>query len=1155
MLNEPDDRFCGSCGSPLGATEGVGGTADATAGEPTAAAAPVAERRLVSVLFADLVGFTGLSDQRDPEQVRDLLGRYFETSRERIERYGGTVEKFIGDAVMAVWGTPVAHEDDAERAVRAALELIDAVAALGPEVDDGAPPLRVRAAVVTGEAAVTLGAVGQGMVAGDLVNTASRLQGAAAPGQVLVGEGTERAASSAIVFEPVPDQALRGKALPVPAWQAVRVVAGRRGVGRSAQMEPPFVGRDDEFRLLKDLLHATAREHRARLISVTGVAGIGKSRLAWELEKYIDGVVETIYWHQGRSPAYGEGVTFWALGEMVRQRARIAESDGPDESRGKLRATLEDYVDDGEERAWMEGRLAALLGLEPTPPGERDELFAAWRRLFERISERGPVALVFEELQWADEGLLDFIEALLEWSRTRPIYVLTLARPELLDRRPSWGAGQRSFTSIHLEPLDAEAMELLLVGLVPGIPPGLIRLVAERAEGVPLFAVELVRMLLDQGRIVQRDGRYHLAGEVTADDLATLPDSLHALIGARLDGLDASERSLLQRAAVLGQSFTVDALAHLADRPPERVDAALRALTRKELLTLDSDPRSPERGQYLFVQSLIREVAYGRLSRRDRAAQHQLAAHYFENLGDPELAGVVASHYMQAHQAAGGTGEAGQLAEHAVRALGAAADRAVALHNHRQAFAFLNDAISFLGDDARRLEHMERAADAAFAGDMRADALRLYKDLVEWHRLNGNRADQTRAMRRYGTLEIWSAEGPTAAVRYLEAARDELASSVDERDLATLEADLARACLMAGDFHRADETIDRALPVAERLELLPTIAELLASKGWAAAELGRAREGIALIRGALPFAERVGFPNAYFRAAMNLSAIGSLDDPREGSETALRALEKAERFGYHDWATYLSANATYDQFLTGDWDAAISVHDSHAREDLHPDARLNFDAAVIMITAYRGDADTAERWLASLSEMAHAPSPQDRSLFHDTAGHVAFATGRFEDAYREARAEAEIALSQSPLRGHLLAARAALWLRDTARLTEALDELASIPFRATISSATEMALNAGRDALADRTAESRAQYQEAIAGLDEIGGRLDAALARLERSVFLETDDAEGAAHRADALEALENLGASTLSSWMDATPETGTPKDLPADFASRVRP
>ena len=1138
-LNDAGDRFCGSCGSTLG---GPAGSAAAAAGDPEpegaigerAGSEPVAERRLVSVLFADLVGFTGLSDQSDPEQVRDLLSRYFEVSRERIERYGGTVEKFIGDAVMAVWGTPVAHEDDAERAVRAALELVDAVEALGAELAAEAPPLRVRAAVVSGEAAVTLGAVGQGMVAGDLVNTASRLQSVASAGEVLVGEGTERAAASAISFEPIGEQLLRGKELPVRAWRAVRVVAGRKGAGRSEQIEPPFVGRDDEFRLLKDLLHATARESRPRLISVTGVAGIGKTRLAWELEKYIDGLVETIYWHQGRSPAYGEGVTFWALGEMVRQRARIAETDGPDVSRAKLGATLEDYADDADERAWMEGRLAALLGLEPTPPGERDELFAAWRRLFERISERGPVALVFEELQWADDGLLDFIETLLEWSRAHPIYVLTLARPELLDRRPSWGAGQRSFTSIHLESLDADAMELLLVGLVPGIPPDLIRLVSERAEGVPLFAVELVRMLIDQGRIVQREGRYHLAGEASEVDLATLPDSLHALIGARLDGLDAGERSLLQRGGVLGQSFTVDALAHLLGQPPERIEPVLRQLVRRELLVLDSDPRSPERGQYRFVQSLIREVAYGRLARRDRAAQHQAAARYFEQLDDPELAGVVASHYVQARDASVDATAAAELASHAVRALAAAAERAVALHNHRQAYGFLNDAIGIEPDEGRRIDFTERAARAAFDADMRADALRLYGALVERHRAAGLATRQAHAMRGYGTLEIWSEEGPTAAVRYLEAAREELGPTLDERDLAALEADLARACLMAGDFRRADETIDRALPVAERLELLSTIAELLASKGWASSELGRMREGLAMLRGALRFAERVGFPNAYFRAVMNLSSIGSIEDPREGIEVALRGLEKAERFGYHGWVPYLAANAAWDQFLAGEWGAALALRAAYDREDLSSEARANLAMPAILITAYRGDAQAARRWTDSMNAMANAPSPQDRGMFNELTAHVAFVERRFEESHRAALAAAETVLAQFPLRGRLLAGRAALWLGDSARLTEALSAIAPISYRATITSATELALRAGLHALGGRLDEARTGYDEAIGRLDEVGARFEGALVRLERARFLDVAAPEREAHRANALDALRLLGPSVLADWLE---------------------
>ena len=294
------------------------------------------------------------------------------------------------------------------------------------------------------------------MVAGDLVNTASRFQSAAPPGAVLVGDATHRAASRAITFEPFGELELKGKRQPAAAWRALRVVAGRGGARRSEALEAPFVGRDDELRLLKDLFHTTTREARIRLVSIVGPAGIGKSRLAWEFEKYIDGLTEPVYWHQGRSPAFGDGVTFWALGEMVRSRAHIAESDAPPESREKLRAALDEYVPDDAERQWIEPRLMALLGLGDDAGGERGdsgELFAAWRTFFERISAKGTVVLVFEDLQWADSGLFEFLAHLIQWSRAHPIMVVTLARPELLDRRSDWGGGQRNFSAIHLEPL------------------------------------------------------------------------------------------------------------------------------------------------------------------------------------------------------------------------------------------------------------------------------------------------------------------------------------------------------------------------------------------------------------------------------------------------------------------------------------------------------------------------------------------------------------------------------------------------------------------------------------------------------------------------------------------------------------------------------
>ncbi len=397
--NEAGRKFCGECGSSLATACAECGTPNAAGvkfcGEcgaaltsaaapglaPSAASAPAAERRLVSVLFADLVGFTTVSEGRDAEEARELLSRYFETARTIVDRYGGTIEKFIGDAVMAVWGTPAATEDDAERAVRAALELVATI----PELHAG---LEARAGVLTGEAAVTLGAEGQGMVAGDLVNTASRIQSAAQPGTVLVGDATRGATEAAIAFEDGGVHELKGKAEPMQVWRAVRVVANRGGEGRSAGLEAPFVGRDRELRIVKDLFQASADERRAHLVLVSGSAGIGKSRLAWEFEKYIDGLTADIWWHRGRCLSYGEGVAYWALAEMVRGRARILESEDAATASAKLTASIAEHVPDEEDRDWIEPRLAHLLGLADAS-FERDELFAGVAPLLRAPRRRG----------------------------------------------------------------------------------------------------------------------------------------------------------------------------------------------------------------------------------------------------------------------------------------------------------------------------------------------------------------------------------------------------------------------------------------------------------------------------------------------------------------------------------------------------------------------------------------------------------------------------------------------------------------------------------------------------------------------------------------------------------------------------------------------
>ncbi|MEP7378265.1 MAG: adenylate/guanylate cyclase domain-containing protein [Chloroflexota bacterium] len=542
--NEPTEKFCGECATPLSAAA----AASATGTPASASPSPVAERRLVTVLFADIVGFTPFAEEKDAEEVRDTLSRYFDMCTDVVGRYGGTVEKFIGDAVMAVWGAPVAFEDDAERAVRAALELVAAVPALGPGV-------QARAGVLTGEAAVTLGATNQGMVAGDLVNTAARLQSVAPPSTVLVGEATMRATSGAVVFEEAGEQLLKGKQAPVAAWRAARVVAERGGRNRSDALEAPFVGRSDELRLLKDLFHATGREKRIRLVSLIGPAGIGKSRLAWEFLKYVDGLVETTYWHDGRSPAYGEGITFWALGEMIRGRCGLTESDDEATTRTKVAETVRQWVTQHDEIEWIEKALLTLLGVESGMAA--DELFGAWRTFFERIAAVGTVTLVFEDIHHADSGLLDFIDHMLDWSRGLPIYIITLSRPDLLERRPEWGAGKRNFTSQYIEPLPDEQMRELLAGLVPGLPDAAVATIVGRADGIPLYAVETVRSLVADGRLKQENGVYVPLGDLT--NLA-VPETLTALISSRLDALEPADRSLVHDAAVLGQSFSAQAL-------------------------------------------------------------------------------------------------------------------------------------------------------------------------------------------------------------------------------------------------------------------------------------------------------------------------------------------------------------------------------------------------------------------------------------------------------------------------------------------------------------------------------------------------------------------------------------------------------------------
>jgi class 3 adenylate cyclase/tetratricopeptide (TPR) repeat protein len=987
--NEPDDRFCGECGSPLEP-------------EATAPAGPEAERRLVSVLFADLVGFTPLSEDRDPEEVRELLSRYFDAARQVIERYGGTVEKFIGDAVMAVWGTPVAREDDPERAVRAALELVDVVGALGVE------GLALRAGIVTGEAAVTVGAEGQGMVAGDLVNTASRVQAAAESGTVLVGERTRRASEAAIAYEDAGEHDLKGKAEPLQLWRAVRVIAARRGERRASSLEAPFVGREGELRLIKDLFHATAEEQKARLVSVVGIAGLGKTRLSWELEKYLDGLVDDVYWHRGRCLAYGEGVAYWALAEMVRMRAGIAEQEEPAAAETKLEAAVARYILDPEERSWVEPRMAQLLGLAGETPFDREDLFAGWRLFFERLADQSPTVLVFEDLQWADASLLDFVEYLLDWSRNHPLYVLTLARPELAERRPSWGAGKRNFSSLALEPLPDEAIEELLAGLVPGLPEELRIRIRERAEGVPLYAIETVRMLLDRGLLQQEDGRYVTYGEVEALEV---PETLHALIAARLDGVDGAERRVLDDAAVLGKTFTRAGLAALTRMSEDELEPILASLVRKDFLTVQADPRSPERGNYGFLQALVQRIAHDTLSRKERRARHLAVARYLEEswgADEAEIVEVIASHYLDAYRAEPNAPDAEEIKGSAREALRKAGRRAASVAATQEARGYFEQAAELAEGEPRvQAELLEEAGTLAEASRDGAGAVQLFERAI---RLFANEELSHPAARVEAKLAqtLWGEGQIDTAAERMQRSYEVLREDPADEELAMLAAQLGRFLWFIGRTEDAKQPVEFALEIAESLRLPEVLSEALNTKNLILGARGRKEEAFALLRHALEIALEHDLTSAALRAYFNL-AFGAAGRDRwdESMRINQQGLELSRRRGDRGWEQAFISHVRGDRTVLGEWDEVLPTEEELAELKRANVAHGGLDVlwTGVVINVERGRLEEARR-IAS-----HFP-PEPSAEVQETA---AYAVVRALLARAEGRPSEALAASEEVL--------------------------------------------------------------------------------------------------------------------------------------------
>jgi class 3 adenylate cyclase/tetratricopeptide (TPR) repeat protein len=633
--------FCPFCGAPL--TE-----------QPSVSVQE--ERKVVTVLFCDLVGFTAASEAADPEDVRSRIRPYHARLREEIERYGGTVEKFIGDAVMAVFGAPLAHEDDAERAVRAGLRTLEAIEELNAA--DGSLALSVRVGVNTGEAVVSLTArpeLGEGLVTGDVVNTAARIQSQAPVNGVAVGDSTFRATERVFEYEPLDSIEAKGKAQPVAVWQALRPTA-RFGSDVIRSLTSPLVGRELDFALLRGTLDKAIAERSAQLVTVVGEPGVGKSRLVAELLTYADERDELITWRQGRCLPYGDGITFWALGEIVKAHAGIFESDQPDVATTKLDAVLL-HSDD---QPWLRARLLPLLGIEVGESAAQEELFTAWRRFLESVAERAPLVLVVEDIHWADPALLAFLEHLADWATGVPLLVVCTARPELYETHAAWGMGLRNHTAINLPPLsDTDTARLVASMLEQAVLPAETQqLLLEQAGGNPLYAEEFVRMLRDRDLL---DEHGALSGEVP------IPDSIHGLIAARLDTLPQERKALLQDGAVLGKVFWTGAVGAMGDRDRHEVEQALHGLARKELVRPSRQSSMEGEAEYGFWHVLVRDVAYQQIPRAARARKHVAASDWLEAEAGERVEDL-AYHTGEALTLAESTSDAALRAEVAPRA-------------------------------------------------------------------------------------------------------------------------------------------------------------------------------------------------------------------------------------------------------------------------------------------------------------------------------------------------------------------------------------------------------------------------------------------------------------------------------------------------------
>jgi class 3 adenylate cyclase len=961
--NPDGARFCNACASPLRVEE----------------RSLSEERKAVTVVFVDLVGFTAQAERLDPEDVRGLLVPYHAHVREELEGHGGTVEKFIGDAVMAVFGAPVAHEDDPERAVRAALAIRD----WSVEQRD----LQVRVAVNTGEALVDVGArpaEGEAMVAGDVVNTAARMQTAAPVNGVLVGEAAYRATRDAIAYRNATAVEAKGKSEPVRVWEAVEPLA-RLGVDVSERAKTPLVGRSRELELLASVLGRARDERAAQLVTLVGVPGIGKSRLVLELFRLVDNEPGLITWRQGRCLPYGESVTFWALGEIVKAEAGILESDSSEEAERKLDRTVAKLVPEATEARWLRSELRALVGLTGDGAGS-ETAEAAWRRFLEAVAEHGPAVLVFEDIHWADDGLLDFLDELVDWLRDVPLLLIGTARPELLERRPAWGGGKANATTISLQPLADEDTAQLISALLER-PLQLAdeqRTLLDRAGGNPLFAEQYVRMLSERGT----------AGE--------LPESVQGMIAARLDALPRAEKELVQEASVHGKVFWVGGVATATGADAARTEPLLRALERKDFVRRERRSAVAGDTQYSFQHVLLRDVAYAQIPRRARAEKHRRAAEWIERLGRPEDHGeLLTHHYQQALELGRAAGDEDDpiLVQHARDALRAAGERALALSAFAAAAQFFADALALSASDdpARPRLLLGHAGALCSLGEAGPE---LVTETLQAFRVAGDIEGQAQAATLAARVSHQVGDR-AAAERYIALALDATAERPLSRARGEALTTQTSFLMLGGRFEDAIRVGAEARPLVEALGLEELLARLHNYVGCSRCCLGD-EDGLAEIETSIAVAESAGAAavvvNGYGNLSSELYFFAKLAESRRASR---EALELAERYGVGRLLRFYRADVACWAYADGHWDEALTVANellalAEAGDPHYSDAQLL--ALRGWIEFARGDMSAAEHDTRRAVELARGSDLQAQSDAYCIGGSVALAAGRRDEA-------------------------------------------------------------------------------------------------------------------------------------------------------------